>query len=83
MVPELDDLTPPVRRKRGGQPGNRNNYRHGAFSRATMSGRQAARAQLRQMELLIKEVMAEHEREQHGRTENAKRDLHKGGAWCR
>ena len=50
----------PVGRRRGGQPGNRNRWRHGAFSRAAKLERQALCQQLLGMEFLIAQALARH-----------------------
>ena len=43
----------PVPRRRGGQPGNRNRYRHGGFSKAARAQHEAVRALIRKLDRLI------------------------------
>ncbi len=60
--PRKHPVAPP--RKRGGQPGNRNRLRHGAFSGAALVRREADRAELRRIDFLIWETLAWHACEQ-------------------
>ena len=50
----------PEGRRRGGQPGNRNRWRHGRFSAAARAEDGALRAQLRRIDFVIAEVLAWH-----------------------
>jgi hypothetical protein len=50
----------PEGRRRGGQPGNRNRWRHGAFSRAAREHRTALEADLARMDFVIQKVLAAH-----------------------
>jgi hypothetical protein len=53
-------------RARGGQPGNRNRWRHGAFSAAARAARLADDAALRRIEALIAETLAAYAKDDDG-----------------
>ena len=50
----------PTGRKRGGQPGNRNRWRHGAFSRTASNNREALMAEERRIDFVIAQAMTWH-----------------------
>ncbi len=47
-------------RRRGGQPGNRNRWRHGAYSTAARRERETLRAELRRIDFQIQQALAWH-----------------------